>query len=116
MANAKKTTYEEMTRKHRDRIAALEEKSHLGKGEQEELDSLAIWVARMDLMWADQHTKGMVKFECVQMDSSHLGESTTISVGDPGFRTYTLEAALAGRLGTLPSNFQYPVEYCVKEE
>ncbi len=50
---------------------------------------------------------GAVCFENLQMDSPHLGERASLVVG-PGC-TYTLASACSGRLGSVPSRFQYPV-------
>jgi hypothetical protein len=64
-------------------------------------------------VWEDPRTAGIVVYENQDFWSSQFGARTAMAVGPE--RTYTLEQALAGNLGNLPSNFQYPTCYAVKE-
>ena len=52
----------------------------------------------------------MVVYRNQQMDSSRFGD-TTACIAGPGCTFNSLEAAVKGRLGNLPSNFQYPIGY-----
>ena len=52
----------------------------------------------------------LVVFECLALDSSHLGERTCVLVG-PGHRIDSLERALGGHLKDLPSERQYPIAW-----
>jgi len=54
-------------------------------------------------------TEVVVCFECLQLDSSHVGERVATVMG-PGRTRPTPALEQAGtKLGDLPSNFKYPV-------
>lgn len=57
---------------------------------------------------ADPQVEHIVVYECLQMDSSSFGARTALVVG-PTWTYRTLAEAAAGRLGDVPSRFQYPV-------
>lgn len=59
-------------------------------------------------------TQGIVVFENLQMDSSNFGQRTALIYG-PGCSYPTLDALREGRLGDVPSRFQYPTFYAEKE-
>lgn len=59
------------------------------------------------------YVRGIVCFENLALDSSHCGERTALIYGD-GCTYWTLPGVLCGRLGDVPSRFQYPVKYFVK--
>lgn len=58
---------------------------------------------------------GIVYFVNMQMDSSNLGMSTGLIYG-PGCTYKTAEEICKGRLGDLPSRFQYPTKIYIKEK
>ncbi len=57
---------------------------------------------------------GAVCYEVQDFCSSQFGHRTSVLVG-PGC-TYSLQTALAGRLGDVPSRMAYPIAYYVKAE
>jgi hypothetical protein len=59
------------------------------------------------------NVRGIVCFDNPQMDSSHFGDRTAVIYGE-GCTSATLEAICKGRLGDVPSRFQYPVKYYIK--
>lgn len=62
---------------------------------------------------AQEGVSGFVCYECLQMDSTHHGKRAAIAFG-PSCSARSEGEALEvfPRLGSLPSNFQYPVSYC----
>lgn len=52
---------------------------------------------------------GVVVFEYLDMNSSQYGNRTAMICGPQ--RSYTLEEACEGRLGDVPSRFEYPVAF-----
>lgn len=52
----------------------------------------------------------LVCFEVLDLWSSHLGQRTAMTVG-PGCTYKDLDAVREGRLGDVPSRFQYPTVY-----
>jgi hypothetical protein len=59
------------------------------------------------------NARGLVCFENLQTDSSQFGHRTAVAYG-PGMTYDTLITLLVGRLGDVPSRFQYPVKYYIK--
>jgi hypothetical protein len=53
----------------------------------------------------------VVVFECLQMDSSSFGKRTALTIGGPENTYKTLGEVKDGRLGDVPSRFQYPTYY-----
>ena len=72
----------------------------------------SVWYRVKDLAKKAESGVGqaLVIFECLQMDSSHLGERSCVLVG-PGRGIPSLEAACEGWLKDLPSERQYPVAF-----
>ncbi len=54
--------------------------------------------------------EALVLYECLQMDSSCLGMRTVVVAGRAPI-SQTLRKAVDGRLGDVPSRFQYPVKF-----
>lgn len=65
---------------------------------------------RLSTIAARPGTTHLVVFENRQIDSSHRGARTAVTVG-PSCTLQTLDAASAHWLNDLPSQRQYPVEY-----
>lgn len=61
-----------------------------------------------------QGVAGVACFECVQLDSSHLGERTAMIYG-PACTYKTIEEIEGQHLGDLPSQRKYPQNYYQKE-
>lgn len=57
----------------------------------------------------------VVVFENLQMDSSEFGQRTALTIGGPENTYKTLDEVREGRLGDVPSRFQYPTHYAVAE-
>jgi len=58
----------------------------------------------------------VVVFECLQMDSSSFGKRTALTIGGPENTYKNLDEVKNGRLGDVPSRFQYPTHYAEIEE
>ena len=56
---------------------------------------------------------GVVSYENLDLCSSQCGHRTALIYG-PGCTYKTLDEAAAGRLGDVPSRFEYPREYYAK--
>ncbi len=69
--------------------------------------------ARIHKLAASPDTTALVVFECQQFDSSNIGKRTVMAIG-PERTCSTVEQALTERLGSVPSNFQYPTVFWVK--
>lgn len=54
---------------------------------------------------------GMVMYEVLDMSSSQHGRRSFLVYGPGCVSAKTLEEAIAGRLGDVPSRFAYPVAY-----
>jgi hypothetical protein len=65
--------------------------------------------------WTDDGVAGFVCYENLQMDSSEFGKRDALVFG-PGFTFNSAKHAVrvTPRFGNVPSNFKYPVAYCVK--
>lgn len=50
---------------------------------------------------------GVMVYECIDLSSKRLGHKSFMIFG-PGCTYKTIEEAAAGRLGDVPSRFQYP--------
>lgn len=79
-----------------------------------DLLKLAAGLPAREILTLSDHpkTEGLVVYQCLQLDSSRAGETDVVAVGPQ--RTYSLEAAIAGRLGDVPSRFKYPIAYWEK--
>jgi hypothetical protein len=65
----------------------------------------------------DKKATHVVCFECLQMDSSSLGKRTALVIGPECETCKTMEEVANNvNLGSVPSQFQYPVSYWEVEE
>jgi hypothetical protein len=63
---------------------------------------------------AEEGITGFVCYECLQMDSSHFGKRAAVTFGPAcSARSENEVLEIFPRLGSLPSNFQYPTQYCL---
>lgn len=64
--------------------------------------------------WEEADTHALVCFTVQDMCSSQMGHRTALKVG-PGCTIECVKGVEDQHLGDVPSRFQYPTEYCLKE-
>lgn len=70
--------------------------------------------AALDALWSSSDTDALVLFVNENMDSSQFGATSILAIGSS--RTYKTIAEVDGKyINDLPSQRQYPYEYCAKE-